>query len=87
MPCHHRNRLPVIKMDCQAFNSGYNPVESDQPLVKAPVFLGTGFKLEQVVKFLLPDNGHLLDLKIHSFSSPRKVCFGSRVQVATDTKD
>lgn len=73
-------------MDCQAFNSNCNSVKPDQPLVKLQ-FCWPGFKLEQVVKFLLPDDGHLLDLKTLSFSGPGKVCFGSRVQVATDTKD
>eukprot|EP00069_Balaena_mysticetus_P013600 bmy_08249T0 len=46
--------------------------ETDQPLVKLQFLRGTGFKMEQVVRFLLPDNGHLLDLKTCSFSSPEK---------------
>lgn len=71
-------------MVCQEFNPGRCARETDQPLVKLQLLAGIDFKRESVVKFHSP--GHLLDLKMHSISSPGKVCFDSGGQVATDTK-
>lgn len=69
----------IITMDCQAFNSGCSSEDSDRPLGQALISCWHWLQGGTVVTFLFPDNGHLLDLKTRSFSSPGEVCFGSRV--------